>query len=192
MTNPAAIAAVSSLASKRAIVDHIQTKSSSDLSWTAIVNGVFLDLGLTYGVLGFQVKTHQATFYNDGKKPVTISTIKQVGRAVVSVLSSAQEQTANRHVCVQSFTVDQRDLLGALERMTGKTFTVQNGSVEGLREKGLEAVSKGDRGGFLDLLRFGLFGEGNGGDFGLFKSDNGLLGLEEEDLDEAVRRALHL
>lgn len=56
-----------------------------------------------------------------------------------------------------------------------------------MQAEGLEALKTFKMPDVLKLLVYGIYGEGNGGDYALRKNDSELLGLEKEDLETVVR-----
>jgi uncharacterized protein YbjT (DUF2867 family) len=117
-----------------------------------------------------------------------------VGRAVVAVLKHP-EITVNRYVEVAAFEVSQKEILASLEKVTGKTFKVEEVSSAEKRRIGKEKMArepKGSKdmlnGGFKDLLQGTVFA-------GLDKHgpiENRQLELpERESLDEVTAKILN-
>lgn len=142
--------------------------------------------GLQTGFLGFQISDRKATLYDEGNVPTTLTTYATVAKSVVGVLSRPDE-TANRFVHIQSFVATQNEILSSLEKATSDTFTVTHKPSTGLRDSGRAALQAGGGHDVLNLLIWGIYGKGNGGDFGLVKNDNALLGLPQESLDAVIR-----
>ncbi len=78
-------------------------------------------------------------------------------------------------------------MLEIVERETGEKWNVQKASTADEEKIGVEKLSKGDYSAFSNLLRERIFKDGADlaaqGD----KSANGLLGLEEESLEETLK-----
>ena len=53
-------------------------------------------------------------------------------------------ETKNRRIRVAEVEYTGQDILGELERATGKKWTVENGSTDEALEKGKEALARGD------------------------------------------------
>ena len=174
------------LSGKAAVIDYLRTKEKDGLSWTSIITGAFLDFGLATGFLGFDIPNRKATLFDEADVPATLTTYATVAKSVVGVLSRPAE-TANRFVHVQSVVATQAEILAALEKATGATFAVERKQATDLRDSGLAALQAGGGPDVLNLLVWGLFGRGNGGDYGRTKDDNALLGLERETLDEVIQ-----
>ena len=110
-----------------------------------------------------------------------------VGRSIVGILRKPDE-TANRYVHIASFVYTQNELLAVLEKVSGKKFAVEHSTAKQMQSEGLEALKTFSMPDVLKLLVYGIYGEGNGGDYALTKNDSELLGLEKEDLETVVRR----
>lgn len=211
VSDPAVLKAVPILGGKKEVVDHLKTKEKDGLTWSAIVNGAFTSFvsfcsvlpllqdpsilspissrslqGLETGFLGFDLENKAATLYDGGDRPFTQTTYEKVAQSVVAVLSKPSE-TANRYLYISSFNVSQKTVLSAIEQATGEKFTVSNSTTASLQESGLKALQAGGGPDVALLILFGILGEGNGGDYGLAKNDNALLGLEGEDLLAVVK-----
>lgn len=82
------------------------------------------------------------------------------------------------------------DMINAVMKATGsseKDWKITKVPVDEAMTQGRAEVQKANYRGMLDVLYGINFKPGMGGDFS-HKSDNGVLGLEEEDLDEVVER----
>lgn len=157
------------------------------LTWTSLITGHFFDWGLTGGLLKFDVKGRKAYILDGGNIKFSNSTLGFIGKAVVKILEKSDE-TANKLLYVHSIHVTQLELLAALEKATGDTFErIDQNSEEELkvvRPKMLE----GDHDSREEVVAI----------WGAVASDwkdkegfaNGLLGLQEEDYEETVRRVV--
>ncbi|PSN68542.1 NAD(P)-binding protein [Corynespora cassiicola Philippines] len=161
--------------------------TTEKLSWTALVTGHFFDHGIVTPLLKFDVQNRKAYLVDGGDIKFSASTLPFIGRAVAAVLQKPEE-TKNRLFYVHSNYVTQLELLDALERATGDKFErIAQSSEEELkvvRPKMLE----GDFDAMEEVVAI----------WGVVASDwknkpdfaNGLLGLQEEDLDTVVKAAL--
>ena len=158
-----------------------------EFTWTSLVNGHFFDWGLRNGFLHFYPGEKRAEILGSGEEKSSTATLGKVAEAVVRVLERFEE-TRNRVLMVQSFCVSQLEVLRALERVVGGSWKVEYVGVEEFigRHKGL--LEGGRRESIEDLV-FAL-GVVDGNWEGREDFAMGLLGLEEEDLDEEVRKAL--
>jgi len=161
-------------------------------------------VSLTAG-FGFDFSSRTATFYDDGKTQMSLSTWPQVGRAVAALLSLPveKEESAsaslsdfrNQQIYVASFTTSQAEILDSILRVTGdkrEDWKVEYETSRDRYERGIEAMSQGDRMGFARMLyarsMYPVPGVANTeGTHGL---TNEMLGLQKEDLDEATKLAV--
>ncbi|RAK78871.1 aromatic alcohol reductase [Aspergillus fijiensis CBS 313.89] len=179
------------LEGKKAKVDYLRAREDQ-MSWTTVITGAFFDYALKIGFLGFNLQTHEATIYDDGVIPASVSTFSQIGRALVAILRHA-ELTKNQYVYVESFTVTQNEVLAALERATGgEKWAVQRVDLKPLIEESTERFNQGDLAGarILNLAAgLGRFPDGPYGDWSRVPggSWNARLGLEVEELDQVVQ-----
>ena len=125
----------------------------------------------------------------DAPAAFSTTTTSTVGASVVGVLQHPEE-TANRHVFPSSFTVTVKDLHAALERVSGEKWSTTEKSTDELEKEGKDLLAIGKPFGVYNLIQTGFFRRGYGQDFGLHKSDNKVLGLEEEDLDTVLKGIL--
>lgn len=138
-------------------------------------------------VMGFDLKEHKAIIYNEGKDAYSTTTIASIGTALKNALLHPEE-TANRYLFISSFRVSQNQILASLEKATGKKWDVTYVDAEEQKRIGIEKMKKGDFSGGVALIRYINSVKGYGGDYGEYEEiSNELLGVQEEDLDEAVR-----
>jgi hypothetical protein len=143
--------------------------------------------------------------FDDGETPFDCSSVAQVGRAVVAILSEGNvEKTANQYVYVRSGRFTQNQVLGILERESGQQWTVVPNEAEALRLQGVaiwDKVMKEHGGRLSDLseneelqmsihMIVGGLIMGKWAQFG-DKAQRWMkeLGLEEETLDAIVAKA---
>lgn len=142
--------------------------------------------GLQTGFLGFDLKTHSATIYDEGDAPVNGTNLADVAQSIVSILSKPDE-TANKYLFIQNIKATQNQILAALEKSTGKSWTVTKRSSTEARQTGGEKLSKGDLSGIPDLIVGGIFSGEPAADYATTRGlDNDLLGLKEIPLQELV------
>lgn len=143
--------------------------------------------GLLNGHMGFNIQNHTGTLW-DAKKPgqVTFTNFAQIGRAVVGILKNPQ-QTANRYIYVSSFLLTGQELLDALRKDDSTEWTITEASTHEAEKKGVERLQAGDRPAAVPLLLKALTWRKDAGyDYSLTKSDNELLGLPRESLEETI------
>jgi len=137
-------------------------------------------------MLGFNLKEHKATIYDSGNALTDLSLLGTIGQAVGGVLEHPVE-TANRYVHINSFHTSQNNILAALEKATGKQWSVEKTTCAEASKIGKEKLQNKDFNGFAPAV---LGVEYSGADwrdypkhFGLWNEKLGLpatnTGLEE-------------
>ncbi|KAK7549467.1 hypothetical protein IWX49DRAFT_500715 [Phyllosticta citricarpa] len=187
-SDPNVTATVPILAPKCHTAEYLRTKQDS-ISWTSLITGLFFDWGLHVGFLGFDIGAATMRRWDGGETRWSTTNLKTVGRALVNLLTKpeAYDATANRYVFVESHRVTQNELKAALEKATGKTFSVVE-EVDGeQRIKTVnEALAKGDFSTVMDLILAVMIGKKTA--YGLWESNsNQLLGVQDKNLDEDVK-----
>ncbi|KAK7409101.1 hypothetical protein QQX98_008709 [Neonectria punicea] len=91
-------------------------------AWTALVCGHFFDYGVHDGLLHFDLERRTADILDDGSARASASTLRRVAEGTVAALRRP-EPTRNRTLYIQSFCRSQPEVLAALERATGATWT---------------------------------------------------------------------
>ena len=176
-------------ADKVAVIQRLKELAEKDgpFSYTAIINGPFLDWGIKHNFL-VNYAGPSALICDGGDVPFSATTLAGVGKAVVGVLQHPAE-TKDRYVHVAEATVTQNQLL----HLSGLEDKIKITSVksEDLEQQAYSAVQKTPP----DFLTFTinlLWRVTFGGKFGsLFeKTDNDLLGvkrLSESELASIVK-----
>ncbi|KAI1021974.1 hypothetical protein LB504_007241 [Fusarium proliferatum] len=150
---------------------------------------------------GFSIKDRKVTLFDDGKRVITVSTWEQCGRALVRLLSLPETNTSpsladykNRNVLISSFSISQRDILDSLHRVLGTTdddWDIKYELSAQRVEEGAEEMRNGSQHGFIKWLCANTFlPENIASDFTKKEVANGILGLVEEDLDDATKRVV--
>ncbi|KAI0880490.1 NAD(P)-binding protein [Annulohypoxylon maeteangense] len=153
--------------------------AESGLTWTAIINGPFLNWGVTVEFLA-KSKSKEIDYPDGGDQKYSVSNLETVGKAVVGVLKNL-EATKNRPVYIQDATISQKQLAGYLKKAVGADGWKENviSIAEGLQQ-GEEELKKPQPNGFfvfITSLRAAVWGEGYGGRF--TKLDNDLFGIKQ-------------
>lgn len=175
---------------KTAVREHLeQLAAKHQLTWTSIVCGHFFDYGLETGLLQIDLQQRKARVFDGGAGKWAASTLARVGEAVVAVLEPEREEaTANRVLLVQSFCVSQNEVVGVLEGvMGGGEWEVENVGSERFIEEMKGKVEKDPGDGEATENLVGVAGLTLSNWEGKEDYANGLLGLEEEDLEQVVR-----
>jgi NmrA-like family len=149
-------------------------------TYTGIANGLFLDWCIEAGII-LNLDKHTATLYNGGDVPFTATTLRDVSKAVLGVVSHLEE-TANRIVYVQSALVTQNKLIQYAKDIDGKGWDVTVKGTEEVRQESFHELAKGS-GCDIDAAMLGFcivasWTSRYGCDFSNHL-DNELLGVEE-------------
>jgi hypothetical protein len=159
----------------------------ASMTWTSLVTGHFFDYGLACGLLKFDLRGRKAYIMDGGNIKFSGSNLDFIGKAVIKILEKFEE-TENKLLYVHSNYVTQLELLEVLEEVTGEKFE----RIDQDSEEELKVV----RPKMLD-------GDGEAREevvavWGVVASDwknkegfaNTLLGLQEDDLVETVRKVV--
>lgn len=172
----------------------------------AIFDGFWYEYSLSLGphTYGIDLKNRTALLYDDGKKAINVSTWVQVGRSLAALASLKrlpEDENDNsftlarfhdRPVFVCSFKISQADILESVKKVTGTTdkdWQISYQPSEERYKEGRKELEQGNQLGFYKSLYARVFYPSGDADF---EPDNKLLGLPEEGLDEATKRALKL
>lgn len=137
------------------------------------------------------LEKRRALFWDEGQTKTMMCTFPQIGKSVAALLSLPEarlERYRNGWAYLKSFRVNQRELLDAVQRVTGTTdadWSVQKKPIDvALKEApGLPGML-----GHATTLFASMFKPGFGGDYQLDRPLlNDDLGLGTEDLDDVVR-----
>jgi hypothetical protein len=141
--------------------------------------------------MGFDIARRSAIIYDQGSEPFTGVTLAGIGQSVVGILRNPDE-TANRHLRVQSIQTCQNDILTAFETTTGGAWNVERSTSAELLARGRAKKENGEGGWVLDLVVGHLYQEGAANSVVVEKeeSDNDLLGVVEENLMDVVKEIL--
>jgi uncharacterized protein YbjT (DUF2867 family) len=165
--------------------DQERGEGRGKLSWTGLVPAHFFDWGLGNSLLCFDVAKRKAYIQDGGDVKFSASNLPFIAKSVARVLERPEE-TANRLLYIQSFHVTQNEVLAVLEKVTGGKFEVVHQKSEERLKELRPKMLEGDHQATEETV----------GIWGLVASDwegrvaNGLLGLQEEDLEETVRKVL--
>jgi hypothetical protein len=174
-------------------------------AYVTMVCGFWYEWSLALGenFFGIDIKNRKATFFDDGKTPVSTSTWRQCGRALAALLSlpetdsePAVEQWKNKAFYIASFTVSQRDMLDSVHRVIGTTdkdWEIRYEPSAQRYQDGLEAMQQGDMTGFAKSMYTRIFYPNGDGDFEKARGlANGVIGIPKDNLDDATKRAVDL
>ncbi|KAF2116826.1 isoflavone reductase family protein-like protein CipA [Lophiotrema nucula] len=186
--NPKVVEIVPIFKGKLGAVDYLK-KKESEISWTSVITGPFFDWGLKVGFLGFDFKNKKASLVDDGKGTFSATNLNQIGKSLIKILQKPEE-TKNTYVYVSSFETTQRDILAAVEKITGDKYTTENASSKDLEKDGKEKLAKGDFSSIPILIKSAAFGEQNLGDSTPEGLWNEKLGLQKESFEDSIKAAI--
>jgi hypothetical protein len=133
---------------------------------------------------------HTATLYNGGDIPFSATTLADVAKAVIGVVSN-QDKTANRLVYVHSALITQNQLIRYAEGKDMMEWELVEKNTEEVRLDSFKELQKGDEAdveaAMLGFCVTAMFDTQYGCDFSS-KLDNELLGVRE--MDEMEIRSL--
>ncbi|KAJ5545634.1 hypothetical protein N7494_003219 [Penicillium frequentans] len=150
-----------------------------------------------------RILDRKVTFFDDGKRTITVSTWDQCGRAFAALLSLPESGSSpslsdfKKGVDIYSFQVSQRDMLDSLNRVLGTAdsdWEIRYEPISKRLKDGAEEFANGVFTGFAKMLYGNVFRADND------KSDyastlsvaNKTLALPKEDLDEATKRTVEM
>ncbi|MCJ1379236.1 hypothetical protein MMC17_002336 [Xylographa soralifera] len=190
-SSPRALDLVPLYRAKQKVRQHLQQlASSSNLSWTSLVCGHFFDYGLKCGLLQFDVKECKARIFDGGDIRWSTTTLDTIGTAVVRILQK-EDETKNRMLYIESFCTTQNEVLRLLENITGQKWQIEHIT----SEEYINEVKK-EHGGHLDNAEatedlVSVVGIVDANWEGKDDFANSLLGLEDEDLDQVIRKTIN-
>ena len=175
-------------------------------SFIAVSTGFWYEWSLAISAAyGFDFANRAVTLFDDGETKISTSTWPQVGRAVASLLSlpihpegqdkdRCLDRFKNSQVYVSSFTVNQKDMLDSVLRVTQtglEDWKVTKEPAKGRYTGGIEAMQNGDRMGFVRMMYSRVFFPDDCGNYEKTRGTiNDLLGLPTENIDEATKAAI--
>ncbi|KAI6781442.1 putative oxidoreductase - protein [Emericellopsis cladophorae] len=167
----------------------IEIAKTTDMTYTFVYNGAFLDWGIDQSFL-INRAGDKTQVVDGGDIPFSVTDLASVADGVYGVLTHPEE-TKNRAVYVEDAKVTQNQLLGlAKQAAPSKSWDVEHVALDDLTSAADKRLAQG----LLDFQTFGpylyraIFGKENGGNFD--KNDNALLGVKgktEEEVAEVVK-----
>ncbi|KAF9767221.1 hypothetical protein IL306_000232 [Fusarium sp. DS 682] len=155
-------------------------------SWTGLSNGLFLDSGLKNPRAFINVKDRKIRIVDSGNEPYSTTSLAFVGEAVAAILKKPEE-TKNKYLNIAGVTTTENEVLKIVEQVTGDKFEVTHVTGAELEKTGDEKIAKGDFSAFGDYLEQFLFADGAGHALKGDENAIGLLGLQEENLEEVIK-----
>ena len=175
-------------------------------SFIAVTTGFWYEWSLAISAsYGFDFANRAVTLFDNGETKISTSTWPQVGRAVARLLSLpihaegqdkdlCLDRFKSSQVYVSSFTLNQKDMLDSVLRVTQTGLEDWKVTKESVKERytgGIEAMQKGDRMGFARMMYSRVFFPDDCGNFEKTRGTiNDLLDLPKENLDDATKAAI--
>ncbi|MCJ1472885.1 hypothetical protein MMC13_001534 [Lambiella insularis] len=183
--------------------EYTETVGGNNTSWIALCCGFWYEFSLagTEARYGFDFDKKTLTLFDDGNTKINTSTWPQLGRAVAGLLSLKilpdnekdsspyLSRYKNSAVYCSSFHVSQNDMFQSVLRVSGdkeKDWTVTHEDTVARVNRGREILKGGNPLGFGIILYTRNFYNDGSGSFN-DKLDNNVLGLPQEDFDEATK-----
>ena len=170
---------------KSKVREHLR-RLEGELSWTSLVTGHFFDFGLESGLLLMDIQKRKMIMIDGGEHMWSASTLERVGEAVMAVLKD-EEQTKNKMLYVQSFCISQKQLLEVCEKVQGGKYEVEEVKSEEFIKSKKERTDKDPNDHDARENSVGVVGIIDGDWRTKEGFANELLGLKDQDLEEAVR-----
>lgn len=179
---------------KKGVREYLITKCAQDrpgdagrLTWTSLVTGHFFDWGLGNGLLKFDVRARKAYLQDGGDIKFSASNLDFIAKAVIKTLEK-EDETKNKMLYVHGHYVTQNEVLASLEKATGEKFERISEDSKKVLAEARPKMLDGDHDAREEIVAV----------HGVVASDwskkegfaNQLLGLDEEDLDEVIKRVL--
>ncbi|PMB70240.1 hypothetical protein BM221_004891 [Beauveria bassiana] len=184
------------------VMERISEVQELGMTCIALMVGFWYEFSLSVGAstFGFDLDNRTATYYDDGQKRINVSSWEQCGRAVAALLdlkrlpdnesdkSVTVSHFQDRPLFVSSSTVNQREILESLKRIThtgDADWKVTYQQANERYKEGMDELAAGNQMGFYKAMYARVFYAAGDADF---ETDNELLGLVEEDIDELTRK----
>ena len=154
-------------------------------------NGLFLGAAPpgNDGHGSFDVNRKRAVLLGTGHDPISLTTMRDVGKLVVATLKHPDE-ARNRALKVNSFTATPKEIVAEFEKQSGdQKWDISYTSLDKLKELEQQAWERGDpKAGPMTLRRIWTEGKTPYG-----QRDNGVIDMEDrtDSLQDAVQQASH-
>lgn len=165
------------------------TAQYPDFTWTGIVCGHFFEWGIKEGFFHTDLEKHVADVFDGGRHRASATTLTRVGEAVVRTLKKyPDDRIRNRTLFIQSFCIDQIQLVEALEQATGSKWSVNDLDSESFIKEKKALADGGDKTAIEDLVFVLGALDADWTTRDDFAMD--LLGLEDENLPNTVKKVV--
>ncbi|KAF7187616.1 Pinoresinol reductase 1 [Pseudocercospora fuligena] len=186
-------AALPVFAGKKKTQDYLATKAS-EISYTVVVNGLFLDWGIQAGLIA-NLKGGKTTLYDGGDTKFSSTKLSDIGKAVAGILKHPEE-TKNRTVYIQTALITQNKILNIAKKLKPDVkIDAEDVKIADVEKNAYEALQQGgDRIGeaMFGFIKVSIMDPECGANWSS-KNDNALLGIEDatdEDLEKIVAQLL--
>ena len=191
-----------------AVRKHIENNGAGKTHWVGISSGFWYEfsLGTSKSRYGFDFKNKSLILFGDGNEKIITTTWPQTGRAYATLLSLPilPENVNDEKPClshwndkaafISSFLLSQRDMFDSVLRVLcdkESDWIVSHEDAKERYQRGMQMLQGGDMDGFNIQLYTRMFYPTGEGDF-TAKLDTSLLGLPQENLDEATKVAIEM
>jgi nucleoside-diphosphate-sugar epimerase len=161
------------------------SKENPGFEWTSLVCGHFFDWSLEF--MHLWLKERKAEILDDGEVKWSASTLERIGDATARILLNP-DATKNRIIYVQSFCVSQNQVVKAFEEATGEKWKIIRHDSKQFEKENKKKADAGDLDAIEELVW--LLGALDANWEGKENFAMKTLGLENEDLDQVVRRCV--
>ncbi|KAK3061907.1 hypothetical protein LTS18_005197 [Coniosporium uncinatum] len=174
---------------KKKVREHLERLAGENegFSWTSLVCGHFFDHGLQTELLHFDVLGRKVRVFDGGDVKASFTTLETIGFATVRVLQRERE-TEGKMLYIQSFCVSQNEVLEVVKKVKGGEWKVENVDAEEYMREQKKRLAEGDKEATERLV--GALGVVDADWRGKEGFAMELLGLEDEDLEDVVRKAI--
>ncbi|KAK0118340.1 hypothetical protein ONS95_012630 [Cadophora gregata] len=167
-------------------------KEGKEFSWTGLNTGIFFDWALHASFLDISLPpAHTAKIWDSGANSFSGTTLSTVGRAVLSILTTAQNETRNKLIEIESFATSQNEIVAVLEKVTGKKWTIEKTSMDDQLGIAGAHLEKGE---FIEALyiwvRAWIVCGREGARLVKAEEGNKLLGVGGENIEEVVGKVV--
>lgn len=186
------------LQAKKKIRDLIDELGVS--SWVSVAVGPWLDANLGNGLWGIDIKERKATIWSGADSLVSVASVEHTGKAVAAAIGLPEDklqQFKGKAIYAPSLRVSQRDILSAVQQVTGthdSDWDIQTRPVANVISEYEDGIKNGNE--FSHYVKFFVthFLANSGADLqGKVASGNVAdlqqLGLEGETIADAVRKS---
>ena len=193
-THPAARALSPVFDTKGGVIEHLQSKESSGLIWTAVPTGLWLEWALQPAIAfaGINIETRTAKLWQNGTHKLSWSTLPWAAQGIAQILLADPATTANKVIPLHGLSASQNEIVALLEKYQNTNYEISHFDDETVVQEA-KASWAANKTGALDLVKAGFFLDGYGSDFvgdGIVQNGNEFLTLETLDLEEIVKGAV--